>query len=465
MGNFPKVVELRGKWFTPPYPADTIVEVTLVRSARARDRDRSDRRRRRLGFARGAPAVPHRGGAARAPGADRRRERRSARRVDGHLGAGARVAARQARRRPVEEEIDEAGNQWFTLRGASERALLIGGHIDSVPNGGWLDGCLNVMARRRGCTPACGGGEPPLTVRLVNWADEEGARFGRSLFGSSAAAGSMRDQEELRELGPRRGRAARRAPRAQRRPRQGARGSDASSRARPPTSSCTSNRARCSNRSACHSASCWGRTASSATSSRGRARPRTLDQRLWRRGGTRWPAQPSLHSSCNTSRAARAAALFARQAASSVSPGIVTSVVETAEQLLDQRHLDAGKLAALLAHAKESAERFAAEETIDVTLEQDLVDRADPLRPRADRAVRRGDPRGDADVAQAAVGPASRRGGGLARGRADGDAVRPEPARPVAHEARGHEGGAPRARGAGPRPAHSEDHRLALLAS
>ena len=44
------------------------------------------------------------------------------------------------------EEIDEAGNQWFTLDGASEQALLIGGHIDSVPNGGWLDGCLNVMA-------------------------------------------------------------------------------------------------------------------------------------------------------------------------------------------------------------------------------------------------------------------------------------------------------------------------------
>src|SRR5919198_3068656 len=42
-------------------------------------------------------------------------------------------------------------------------------------------------------------GEPPLTVRLVNWADEEGARFGRSLFGSSAAAGSMADQDELRE--------------------------------------------------------------------------------------------------------------------------------------------------------------------------------------------------------------------------------------------------------------------------
>src|SRR5437899_6096778 len=47
---------------------------------------------------------------------------------------------------PVEEEIDEAGNQWFTLRGRLERSLLIGGHLDSVPNGGWLDGSLNVIA-------------------------------------------------------------------------------------------------------------------------------------------------------------------------------------------------------------------------------------------------------------------------------------------------------------------------------
>lgn len=30
MANFPKIVELRGRWFTPPYPADTIVEVTAL---------------------------------------------------------------------------------------------------------------------------------------------------------------------------------------------------------------------------------------------------------------------------------------------------------------------------------------------------------------------------------------------------------------------------------------------------
>src|SRR6476619_1244092 len=97
------------------------------------------------------------------------------------------------------EEIDEAGNQWFTLDGDSKRALLIGGHIDSVPNGGWLDGCLNVTAGVEVLRRIAADGRPPLTVRLVNWADEEGARFGRSLFGSSAAAGSMADQEELRQ--------------------------------------------------------------------------------------------------------------------------------------------------------------------------------------------------------------------------------------------------------------------------
>src|SRR3954470_7091421 len=95
-------------------------------------------------------------------------------------------------------ELDEAGNQWFTLRGRSEDAVLIGGHMDSVPNGGWLDGCLNVLAGVEVLRRIAEEGEPPVTVRLVNWADEEGARFGRSLFGSSAAAGSMADQDELR---------------------------------------------------------------------------------------------------------------------------------------------------------------------------------------------------------------------------------------------------------------------------
>jgi N-carbamoyl-L-amino-acid hydrolase len=101
---------------------------------------------------------------------------------------------------PLAVERDEAGNDWYTLKGASERAVLIGGHMDSVPNGGWLDGSLNVLAGAEVLRRIAGEGTPPVTVRLVDWADEEGARFGRSLFGSSAAAGSMSDQDELRQL-------------------------------------------------------------------------------------------------------------------------------------------------------------------------------------------------------------------------------------------------------------------------
>src|SRR5438067_11258855 len=94
---------------------------------------------------------------------------------------------------PLEEQIDEAGNQWWTLRGGSERAVLIGGHIDSVPNGGWLDGALNVVAGVEVVRRLAEDGEPGATVRLVNRADEEGARVGRALRGSAAAAGSMAD--------------------------------------------------------------------------------------------------------------------------------------------------------------------------------------------------------------------------------------------------------------------------------
>src|SRR5271154_4647530 len=101
---------------------------------------------------------------------------------------------------PVEHHLDAAGNNWITLRGKSEKALLIGGHLDSVPNGGWLDGALNVVAGLEVLRRIAGEGTPPVTVRLVNWADEEGARFGRSLFGSSAGGGSMSDQDTLVDL-------------------------------------------------------------------------------------------------------------------------------------------------------------------------------------------------------------------------------------------------------------------------
>jgi N-carbamoyl-L-amino-acid hydrolase len=100
---------------------------------------------------------------------------------------------------PVEIHQDPAGNLWATLRGASTQELLIGGHIDSVPNGGWLDGCLNLLAGLEVLRRFAAQGTPPVTLRLVDWADEEGARFGRSLFGSSAASGAL-ILDEVRHL-------------------------------------------------------------------------------------------------------------------------------------------------------------------------------------------------------------------------------------------------------------------------
>jgi allantoate deiminase len=86
---------------------------------------------------------------------------------------------------------DAAGNNWVTLPGNSDETVIIGGHLDSVPNGGWLDGALGVLAGL-GALRLFSGRRPPVTIKLVDWADEEGARFGRSLLGSSAAGGSLR---------------------------------------------------------------------------------------------------------------------------------------------------------------------------------------------------------------------------------------------------------------------------------
>ena len=100
---------------------------------------------------------------------------------------------------PVKTHQDQAGNLWATLKGQSPKTLLIGGHFDSVPNGGWLDGCLNVLAGVEVLRRITAQGTPPVTVRLVDWCDEEGARFGRSLFGSSAVSGAL-VPDEVRNL-------------------------------------------------------------------------------------------------------------------------------------------------------------------------------------------------------------------------------------------------------------------------
>ena len=310
---------------------------------------------------------------------------------------------------PVEEEIDEAGNQWFTLRGASERALLIGGHIDSVPNGGWLDGCLNVMGGVEVLRRLAEDGEPAVTVRLVNWADEEGARFGRSLFGSSAAAGSMADQDELRE----------------RRDTDGVALPDALAEHGVDLDRAIEARAQLENAAAYLELHIeqgpvlesldlplgvvLGRSAWSATSSPGRARPRTPARRRWTRGATRSPAPRSSRSSCGTSPSGPAAEPYARRAASSASRASSRRSSRRPSSCSTSVTSTRGTLAAMLADARGVLGALRSRGVDRGLVRQDLVDRADPLPPRADRVCRRGDPRGDADLAPAAVRPAARR--------------------------------------------------------
>lgn len=101
-------------------------------------------------------------------------------------------------------ERDPAGNLWVTLPGASDRTVIVGSHLDCVPSGGWLDGCLGVVTGIEVLRRYAAGGKPPVTLKVVDWADEEGARFGRSLFGSAASAGTL-DLEDVRHLKDRNG--------------------------------------------------------------------------------------------------------------------------------------------------------------------------------------------------------------------------------------------------------------------
>ena len=268
------------------------------------------------------------------------------------------------------EEIDQAGNQWFTLSGASDRALLIGGHLDSVPNGGWLDGCLNVLAGVEVVRRIAAEGEPPVTVRLVSWADEEGARFGRSLFGSSAAAGSMADQDELRALTDRDGIAL---PDALREHGVDLDGAIAA-------------------RSQLENAAAYlelhieqGPVLESMDLPLGVVLGTFGVERsrfTWR-GQAAHAGSTPMDKRRDALAGAAKLALYIREIAAEVGggavctsggvvtkPGIVTSVVETAEQLLDQRHLDATQLARMLAMAQEAAERFARDENIEVEWER-----------------------------------------------------------------------------------------------
>ena len=100
----------------------------------------------------------------------------------------------------VDVELDGAANLWATLPGVSERTVVVGSHLDSVPAGGWLDGALGVMGALEVLRSHAGSSSRPArTLALVDWADEEGARFGRSLLGSSAFAGTL-EVDSVRRL-------------------------------------------------------------------------------------------------------------------------------------------------------------------------------------------------------------------------------------------------------------------------
>ena len=94
----------------------------------------------------------------------------------------------------ITPELDAAGNSWATLGGDSDRTVIVGSHLDSVPNGGWLDGALGMMAGLEALR-MFKHQRVPVTLKVVDWADEEGARFSRSLLGSSAASGSLKVSE------------------------------------------------------------------------------------------------------------------------------------------------------------------------------------------------------------------------------------------------------------------------------
>ncbi len=97
-------------------------------------------------------------------------------------------------------EQDPAGNLWAQVDGVGNGFVMIGSHLDAVPSGGWLDGALGLLTAL-GTVSALARAEspPPVAVRFVDWADEEGARFGRSLMGSSACSGTL-DPDEVRNL-------------------------------------------------------------------------------------------------------------------------------------------------------------------------------------------------------------------------------------------------------------------------
>jgi N-carbamoyl-L-amino-acid hydrolase len=290
---------------------------------------------------------------------------------------------------PVEVKQDPAGNLWATLKGKSDRTLLIGGHIDSVPNGGWLDGCLNLLGGLEVLRRIASEGTPPVTVRLVDWADEEGARFGRSLFGSSAVSGAL-VPDEVRNLKDKEGTLLVDAVRVH--------GIDLDHALDA--------------RSELKNAAAYLELhieQGPVLESRGEAMGAVLGTFGVERHAITFTGQAA-HSG-STPMAHRHDALggvsklhlAVREIAVKhggvctvgsvvTKPGIVTAVVGEAEMTLDQRHLDANVLANMYREAREASERIAKEEKIDVAWRKIWQIQPFPFHPKlidmADEAIK-----------------------------------------------------------------------------
>lgn len=270
---------------------------------------------------------------------------------------------------PVEVETDAAGNLWATLRGEAERAVVIGGHMDSVPDGGWLDGCLNTLAGLESLRRLASEGRPPVTVRLVDWADEEGSRFGRSLLGSSACAGVL-EADEVRDL----------------RDRDGARLPEALREHGVELDRMHESRSQLESAAAYlelhieqgpvleglglplgavlgtfgverHLIRFGGQAAHSGSTP-------MADRRDAFAGAARLALEVHEHTRQTGQGAVSTTGSVA------IKPGIVTAVAGECEITLDQRHLNAGVLAGELASARASSERIAEEERLDVEWEE-----------------------------------------------------------------------------------------------
>ncbi|MER7051589.1 MULTISPECIES: allantoate amidohydrolase [unclassified Streptomyces] len=99
----------------------------------------------------------------------------------------------QARRRGLAYEVDRNGNQWAWLGDpAAQNAVVTGSHLDSVPDGGAFDGPLGVVSAFAALDELRGrGARLTRPLGIVNFGDEEGARFGLACVGSRLTAGAL----------------------------------------------------------------------------------------------------------------------------------------------------------------------------------------------------------------------------------------------------------------------------------